>query len=120
MSSAVEVMRRVGADGRVEFWLISAKPRRVARVRFPSRKYRMRGAPGTAMNRSQFARAVGKDRTTVWRWEQRGWLHPAGSVGVRPFFVRDQIDEWETIEMVRSARGMRVIRELVARRGRHA
>lgn len=120
MNSSTKVLRRVGAHGRVEFWLIGAKPRRLASVQCPNGEYRVRGAPGNAMNRSQFARAVGKDRTTVWRWEQRGWLHPAGSVGIRPFFVPDQIDEWETIEMVRSARGMRLIRELVERSRRHA
>ena len=110
------------AKDSVEFWVCGTKPRRNAsrNVEFPKRIYRLRGAPKGAMSRSEFARFVGKDRTTIWRWEQREWLRPARSIATRPFYAREQIDECETIKLVRSAPVMRAIRELLKRSCRHA
>ena len=111
-------LSRGRSDNWVRLQVCGSKPRRKVPKGFnlPKRKYRGRGAPHAAMNRSEFARAVGKDRTTIWRWEQRGWLNPAGSSAKRPYYARGQIDECETIKWVRSAPVMRAIREFLARK----
>jgi hypothetical protein len=108
------------ADNYFEFTVVGTRPRRrISNTPSPKRKYRVRGAPSNAMTHSEFARAVGRHRTTVWRWAQRGWLSPAGARAGRSFYVRDQIDEFETIKLVRSAPVQRAIRALLAKGRRH-
>jgi hypothetical protein len=93
-------------------------------ITLPNRNYRVRGAPSNALSRSAFARNVGRHRTTIWRWERREWLKPARSRAGRPFYLRDQLDEFEAVKIVRTAAVKRAIwkmlaRQELARRCRH-
>lgn len=38
------------------------------------------------------ARELGVSEGTLWRWDNNGYLKPAGYVGRRPYYMRSQLD----------------------------
>lgn len=48
---------------------------------------------------SQVAKQLGVSVTTLWRWEQRGYLKPHGHIGKRPIYLQSQLDELKSTDL---------------------
>lgn len=46
----------------------------------------------TTMTQTQVCRYLGISKSTLWRWEQIGYLVPSGRMGKRPQYLRSAVE----------------------------